>query len=263
MQPLEGLEGEPVMLMFGGQQQSPLIWTHNSTGTDTFTLYKQSVNDPTKVVKVDQYNPAQANDTVIATGANERWLYIVARRNQSDVVLECVDLTSKQVDGQPTLLNVSPELADSDEAGPPYTVQLGANQTLGLIPRHAIWAKDVADQQLKVWQIELPKFGGEAQWRESGETTQVPDGKACLRVKKPEQNDPSNTLREPLEGPLIGSAMATYGLFCTAAVAGLICKKCWQRYRHRTDKAASPAPETAANDSETAMELQEKGDSTG
>ena len=261
MQPLKGLEGEPVMLMFGEKQQPPQIWTHkNSAGNDTFTLYKQAVNgtDPVELVKVANYSLTSANDAVIAMGANERWLYIVAKRNQGGVILECINRTSEQVGGQPTRLNMMAALADSDGAGLPYTVQVGDDQALGLIPRHAIWAKDGADGQLKVWQIELPNFGGPAQWRVSAETARVPDGKACLRMK---EDEPSNTLRAPLEGPLIGSAMATFGLCCTAAVAGLIGKKCWQRHKNRADKA-TPAPETAANDSEAAMELQEKGDST-
>ena len=113
-----------------------------------------------------------------------------------------------------------------------------------------------------MWQVSLPPYGGRAQWRVDEESALQLDGDACLRVKEDESANTFHT--EPFEGPLIGSAMAIYGLCCTAAVAGLVCKKCWQRHRNRPDKAAPPPGSTAAaNDPEAAMELQDKSSHNG
>ena len=87
----------------------------------------------------------------------------------------------------------------------------------------------------------------------SAEQAEQWDEKACSVGTS--ENTP---FREPFEGPLIGSAMATFGLCCTAAVGGLIAKKYWQRHRKAAAKTAVATEPT--HSSEAAMQLQEKND---
>ena len=153
---LDPLKGRPVMLMFAGKDQPPQIWTHeNSTDGDVFYLYKP----PVSATSLPTATPGQ----VIAMGADDRWLY-VAKRNQSDVVLERIDRETREVERLSVRLNVTMDAADTDMRvrGLPYTIE-ARSDSLRLIPQRTIWSEQ--GSELKVWQIkELPNHGGVAQW---------------------------------------------------------------------------------------------------
>ena len=196
---------------------------------------------------------------MIGVGTHNDSIYIASCNQADNVVLQRINTTSWQL-SEPipvAQLNLAFPAASDDTLATD-------NDTLLLVPRHAIVSEDGADGQLKVWQVSRPPYGGKAQWRAQGKEKAALrlDQQDCLRVK---EEEPSNSFSPvPFEGPLIGTIMATCGLCCTATVAGLICKKCWQRYKKSTVVTTPPPASTeAANDPEAAMKLQEKSNNDG
>ena len=186
-------------------------------------------------------------------GADNRWLY-VAKRNHGHVVLERIDRASRQVEKLSSArLNVVAEVEHSDGAGLPYTVQIGQNQSLLMIPQRTILARNHTHHP-KALQASLTLYGGTAIWRE------LDTSPACILEHSCASGHPIPPHKEPFDAPFIGSVVAVGGLGCTAIVVGLICER-WRPYRNRTDthhtddQAATPLIETqTSDDSEDSMD---------
>ena len=247
MQALAELRGEPVTLTFA-QEPFPQIWTHekNNESGDLFYFYEQPAN---ATAPVQRYNLTQSNGgTVIGTGTHNHTLYVVSC-NQTDVVIQYVDPVTRSI-SEPTpvaLLELSPSESPDDT----LTIDGG---TLLLIPPNTIFTQEDTDQPQRVWQVKLPAYGGQASWQVSEEQAVRLDEKNCERLSAPE--DASS--REPFEDWFISSTMAAYGLCCTAAVAGIICKKCWHHGRNHTGDQTAPLLVETQTTNDDAMELQEK-----
>ena len=231
------------------------LWTDETHEPHNHTVYRYGLDGDGLV---DSPDSLSTEGPVIGVGNHNDSIYIASCNQTDDLVVQRINTTSWQLSEPIPVaeLNLTFPAASDDTLATD-------NDTLLLVPRHAIVSEDGADGQLKVWQVSLPPYGGKAQWRAQGKEKAALrlDQQVCLRVT---EDEPSNSLPVPFEGPLIGTAIATYGLCCTAAVAGIICKKCWQRHKKHTGATTAPPASTeAANDPEAAMELQEKSNNDG
>ena len=265
MQPIEGLKGEPVMLQLDqGSGGGCHLWTHEQ---QSHTLYRYPLSpDCTLSVGVDSSETLNAGGAVIGLGTHNNTLYVASCRqtgNKYNIVLQHIIPNTGKLSGPiiaAFLLELMPTAGSDDTLITDNGTLITDNGILRLIPQNTILATEGTDQALKVWQFSLPAFGGEATWQVSEQEILQLNDKACERASTPEDALP----REPLEGPLIGSAVAICGLCCTAAVAGLICKKkCCQHHKNRTNRAPTQSSIAPTNDTVAAMELQGRSSTAG
>ena len=161
------LPGQPVLMAAGDQPDHYTVWMRDQgNGNDVLRSYQVWVS----FLKPEYINGSEFSledsgfpyAPVIGLGTDDQWLYI-ARQDDQDIVLERIALDTAQRDTWQVILeNIQVAAAVSFGSGLAYHL-LPRGHRMDLVPLHSF----VTVNPHRAWRIDLPQYGGYAEWSES------------------------------------------------------------------------------------------------
>ena len=199
------LSGQLVLLSQDTEEGRSYLWMREQAdGSDTLVRYPFIISKRFRVpdTAYNLTNTDYPDATVIGLGADFQWLYI-ARRQDSNVVVERIDLITAQRDNWSATLEDIPVAINS--TGLPYRLEPAGNQ-LYLVPvEEGVLQPEFSATPL-AFRVDWPQYGGCAQWvAYSPRSVMLP----------PRPDDPDHT------GIIVGSVLGGGAAIAVAVVAGI------------------------------------------